>query len=632
MPAKLDRCVEEVKASGQSEEHAWPICVASTGLHPKRKKARKTKTVKAVFAIDIAKAGTGEGSRGGHVIGHTSSGKPIYASNHPSYKAGAFKEAHKDWTVAEHTEAANLHKKILLAAGWNSSVDSKWNRTVKPHEDAVADVKMAEFKANIPPAKHVTEFYRDAPKSTEHLQQFLAAGKSRRGTKTGAHIDLLEMAATRARETGKNAYITRKMINSVAARGVVQDQHPYRDHEFHVVKPDGSVKVFDIKAFADHKQKGGAITFGDLQEPIVKSGGEGSRGGHVIGHTKSGKPVYTDSHLRLTRGWSPQDHFDAADIHSDQLYYAQNGNRLVDVAAHKKARDFHNGRGYAKAYAERGYKKLDISGRLESVPIDSVFRKSGVAKSSTGEGSRGGRIIGHTKRGKPVYASHEAYKQKIRYGEQAADHPDFADWKAIDHSQAADLHRERARRGESDADSAWITEGGASATDHSKSDAAYAEAYAHGHAATVHSSLAKQLRTSRTEKSLLARYALGVRRCADGTIAVTKAGRGEGSRGGRIIGHTKSGKPIYGAQHPSYQSSAAFSAQHKDYSSEDHRNAAGTLYSHAHAWEDRAKKLEAQGASNAIDAWRQVGDYVNAASRHHQAASGQLGRRHALGR
>jgi len=46
----------------------------------------------------------GEGSRGGHVIGHTSSGKPVYSSHHPS---------HDDFSRNEHIEAMNIHGGIL---------------------------------------------------------------------------------------------------------------------------------------------------------------------------------------------------------------------------------------------------------------------------------------------------------------------------------------------------------------------------------------------------------------------------------------------------------------------------------------------------------------------------------------
>ena len=51
--------------------------------------------------------GTGEGSRGGHIMGHTSSGKPIY-----SYAAH---ENHSNFTPVDHAEAAHLHQHLAKA-------------------------------------------------------------------------------------------------------------------------------------------------------------------------------------------------------------------------------------------------------------------------------------------------------------------------------------------------------------------------------------------------------------------------------------------------------------------------------------------------------------------------------------
>jgi hypothetical protein len=64
----------------------------------------------------------GEGSRGGKVVGHTSSGKPIYESHsHPS---------HTSFSAKEHVEAASLHETSrkewvgkLLKTGRGKSAD-----------------------------------------------------------------------------------------------------------------------------------------------------------------------------------------------------------------------------------------------------------------------------------------------------------------------------------------------------------------------------------------------------------------------------------------------------------------------------------------------------------------------------
>lgn len=47
---------------------------------------------------------TGAGSRGGHIIGHTSTGKPVYASKHSS---------HAGFSKQEHLQAKNLHEGLV---------------------------------------------------------------------------------------------------------------------------------------------------------------------------------------------------------------------------------------------------------------------------------------------------------------------------------------------------------------------------------------------------------------------------------------------------------------------------------------------------------------------------------------
>lgn len=56
---------------------------------------------------DLIKASkkTGAGSRGGHVIGYTKSGKPVYDTKH------AGREVYKEFTPEEHEDAAMIHRK-----------------------------------------------------------------------------------------------------------------------------------------------------------------------------------------------------------------------------------------------------------------------------------------------------------------------------------------------------------------------------------------------------------------------------------------------------------------------------------------------------------------------------------------
>ena len=76
------------------------------------------------------------------------------------------------------------------------------------------------------------------------------------------------------------------------------------------------------------------------------------------------------------------------------------------------------------------------------------------------------------------------------------------------------------------------------------------------------------------------------------------AGSGPGSRGGHVIGHTTSGKPIYLGKKPGKPFSKninistdqeSFADQHIHWSSKDHEEAVGALSYHAKAFPRTAK-------------------------------------------
>jgi hypothetical protein len=54
----------------------------------------------------------------------------------------------------------------------------------------------------------------------------------------------------------------------------------------------------------------------DAFNDLIKSGkeGEGSRGGHIVGHTKSGKPIYKDANHADHSSFTKQDHKNAATL------------------------------------------------------------------------------------------------------------------------------------------------------------------------------------------------------------------------------------------------------------------------------------------------------------------------------
>jgi hypothetical protein len=110
----------------------------------------------------------GEGSRGGSVIGHTSSGKPIYASH-----SGNFAEHTKGWTKQDHKDAGDHHYDIARTAkvgarnkpSWMSG-DQKDHVRASGYHHAMASAhtshvegKGQEPKTSEPDAAHAHEHY-----------------------------------------------------------------------------------------------------------------------------------------------------------------------------------------------------------------------------------------------------------------------------------------------------------------------------------------------------------------------------------------------------------------------------------------------------------------------------------------
>lgn len=76
----------------------------------------------------------------------------------------------------------------------------------------------------------------------------------------------------------------------------------------------------------------------------LEKGGEGSRGGKVIGHTKSGKPVYAHRNPFYHKGfedWSKDDHKDAIKHHENHALFAeQKAKHLYSKGKHDESAEY----------------------------------------------------------------------------------------------------------------------------------------------------------------------------------------------------------------------------------------------------------------------------------------------------
>lgn len=239
-----------------------------------------------------------------------------------------------------------------------------------------------------------------------------------------------------------------------------------------VKKADDSTGVQLSEEDEMKKAMGTANTPG-AKETIEKGkGGEGSKGGKVIGHTKSGKPIYDTFSHSSHASFTKQDHRDASALHQKLTMDHIDKHNKAEAAsderkAHLKASSHHSDQEEAhhnavvdahrleskKTHKKRGFDEgkgdEDVTGKVEKIKKSDLpsqtedIRKSRILDIygsreeveeliKSGEGSRGGKVIGHTKSGKPIYQS-----------STDSGHQHFT---KEDHEEAAALHNKEAEK------------------------------------------------------------------------------------------------------------------------------------------------------------------------------------------
>lgn len=136
--------------------------------------------------------------------------------------------------------------------------------------------------------------------------------------------------------------------------------------------------------------KEGDVIKKSLENDIEKS--EGSRGGKVIGHTKSGKPVYANSKHPSHKDFSEEDHENARHIHMNEEHTGRNMQERDEAAAdHGREADKLKGRykgdkgqkeDTKEAHEKRGFDESkgdeDVTGKSEKIKKSSDIEKGGI--------------------------------------------------------------------------------------------------------------------------------------------------------------------------------------------------------------------------------------------------------------
>jgi hypothetical protein len=190
----------------------------------------------------------------------------------------------------------------------------------------------------------------------------------------------------------------------------------YKDFQ----EQQNSAKAQILNAYSDASKQEGLQK---AQEDDLEKGGEGSKGGKVIGHTKSGKAIYLNHAHSSHKDFTHEEHAEAAVKHG----------RLGDAATEMKPMLQH-ARAAIKHW-EQHYEKGGKFKTADSKKLEAEQAKDDVKKSEDndiekgGEGSKGGKIIGHTKSGKAIYDkfSHKGHKEFTHH----------------DHADARDVHNDK---------------------------------------------------------------------------------------------------------------------------------------------------------------------------------------------
>jgi len=194
------------------------------------------------------------------------------------------------------------------------------------------------------------------------------------------------------------------------------------ERNFNLSKPDteGWEKVNYVKKGEE-----------DLLEKFV--GGPGSRGGKIIGYTKSGKPIYEDK-TTLHKNFTPEDHLEAADLHehlkAQSLKAKENlDHKISNLPDHKLFTDEHQKLSNQESDAYHNVKKHE-AGRafhlkegLKSNYINKANEDDFKGDDGWGNNSV---VLGRTKSKKEIFNNANSFKHK--------------DFEQEDHKDAYTIH------------------------------------------------------------------------------------------------------------------------------------------------------------------------------------------------
>ncbi len=449
---------------------------------PIKKSYRKEEDDMQTFLI---KAEGGEGSRGGKIIGHTKSGKPVYASGHDHYQAQfrdrgasqgispltssrrgnstarqgahALRGRYKDFSAADHHDAAEIHEQqsdmmhkqhhqlIQSAAAKHHPGKAFYER---PMISGGVDPAYGEKTNNkIRNAVHEAQDSGDAATLHSHAARLEKRDENRSGTGIKKSLDALH-PSDGLHQMGSE--FAQKHPDMSASDHMAASKKYASAGQPHMAI--GHMMASSYKSAVAKKSAGVDVLKDYLSKAEPKALGETSSGKPIHNHdhpSYSGVKSYTGFGSESRRANTAQRHELTASVLASHPTYSKLDHHQAWAAHRDKA--MHLGE-----TTPTGAKHLGIAmGHFHAKNTGGLPKQPKVAKSLSkakgGEGSRGGKIIGHTKSGKPIYSSGSAHYDGVKssawtnpIGEPADKR--FPHYTKEDHKDAAELHMQNSHK------------------------------------------------------------------------------------------------------------------------------------------------------------------------------------------
>lgn len=348
---------------------------------------------------DLFKA-QGEGSRGGKIIGHTKSGRPIYDAESNNKHVNFSKEDHKDakqahidkidehhnayWKAKsdakrkEHEDATNYHRKQAM---FHHNSAAEYDKNVLGKTKSGKEVKKKHHPRDY--EDFSGDDHRDAAKlhnEKEGGDKYLAGiheqNAKHKDSQDAEKNDKLHnfKEVIRASSSFKDAYDRARKIKDVPVDVANHFSEKYNPDD-NLSMEQSFKKLYDeVKGGSDKKEEKESSDLDVKVKDEIRpyKGDDSAKWVRVTHNTKDGKT--------LTSG-------QAIDLHGSKEKAIEHAKKVIKNELEKDKGDLK--------------KSFESLGVLESDDIQ-----------KSGEGSKGGKVIGHTKSGKPIYESfdHESHK------------------------------------------------------------------------------------------------------------------------------------------------------------------------------------------------------------------------------